>query len=265
MLRLPYASFLQGATPVSLHDLKILAVDDDPSALEAVVDLLRTDGHEVHAATSAEEAVELLHRDSYHLVLTDVVMPGKGGLWLARLVRDKLPRTPVVLVSGRCTLDDAREGLRLGAADYLQKPLEPSTLRGIVARLLEGAPRLPPNRLLAEPTTVVARGAPSEPTAISIPIGTPMKAIEREVIARTLDALRWNKNRTAQVLGISRRSLYNKLERFGITRPAPPLGAGPLAAGAPLPPPAPAPAAPEPPPGLAATTHDAGEAPRARR
>ena len=54
--------------------------------------------------------------------------------------------------------------------------------------------------------------------SIRVPIGTRMKDIERAVIARTLEAYRWNKNRTAKVPGISRRSLYNKLERYRIAR-----------------------------------------------
>ena len=200
-------------------EYKILAVDDDPEALEAVVDLLRADGHEVHAASGLEEAEDLLHRESYHLVITDLVMPGGSGVDVTRLVREACPQTRVVLLTGRPSLPTAVEALKLGASDYLSKPIDPAALRKLVAELLADRPRVPPNRLLA--VTREERAPAADAPAIQLPIGTTMKEVEREVIARTLDAHRWNKNRTARVLGISRRSLYNKLERYAITKPVP--------------------------------------------
>jgi DNA-binding NtrC family response regulator len=202
---------------VSSSEYKILAVDDDPEALEAVVDLLRADGYEVHAAGNLAEAEELLRRETYHLVVTDLVMPGGSGIDLTRLVHQALPETRVVVVTGRPSLPSAVEALKSGAADYLEKPVDPAGLRRLVEELLADRPRLPPNRLLAEPH--VDRVAEGTTPAIQVPIGMTMKEVEREVIARTLDANRWNKNRTARILGISRRSLYNKLERYAITRP----------------------------------------------
>src|SRR4051794_24699189 len=92
----------KGAT---LVDYKILAVDDDAAALEAVVDLLRGEGYEVHAASSAEEAEELLHRESYHLVVTDLVMPGgKSGIELTAVVKENLPQALVLMVTGQPSL-----------------------------------------------------------------------------------------------------------------------------------------------------------------
>jgi DNA-binding NtrC family response regulator len=230
---------------VSLVEYKILAVDDDPEALEAVVDLLRADGHEVHAAASLDEAEDLLHRESYHLVVTDLVMPGGSGIDVTRLVREALPQTPVLVLTGRPSLETAVEALKLGASDYLSKPVDPAALRRLVGDLLRDRPRVPPNRLLAVVREDRSRPPVAGAPAIQLPIGTTMKEAEREVIARTLDANRWNKNRTARILGISRRSLYNKLERYAITRPVPhELGGLPAAAGpAPHAPPPPEPAA----------------------
>lgn len=219
---------------MKLVEYKVLVVDDDPEALEAVVDLLRADGHEVHAASSLEEAEELLHRESYHLVVTDLVMPGGSGIDVTRLVREALPQTRVVMVTGRPSLATAVEALKLGASDYLEKPVDPAALRRLVADLLADRPQVPPNRLLDEVREDRSRASADE-AAISLPIGTTVKAAERELIARTLDANRWNKNRTARILGISRRSLYNKLERYAITRPLPQEIGGPAEAPAPRP------------------------------
>lgn len=131
-------------------DYKILAVDDDSAALEAVVDLLRGEGYDVHAASSGEEAVELLHRETYHLVVTDLVMPGMSGVELTRLVKENLPETAVLLVTGHGSLGVAVEAWKAGAADYLTKPVEPSRLKQQIASILEGRPPWVPNRLLTE-------------------------------------------------------------------------------------------------------------------
>lgn len=138
-------------------DYKILAVDDDSAALEAVVDLLRGEGYDVHAASSGEEAEELLHRETYHLIVTDLVMPGMGGLELTRLVKENLPDTAVLLVTGHGSLEIAVEAWKAGAADYLTKPVDPSRLKGQIARILEGRPPYVPNRLLTE-----GKGVPFE-------------------------------------------------------------------------------------------------------
>ena len=110
-------------------DYKILAVDDDAAALEAVVDLLRGEGNEVHAAAGAEEAEDLLHRESYHLVITDLVMPGgKSGIDLTRVVKENLPQAQVLMVTGQPSLQSAVTALKAGAVDYLTKPVDPGKL-----------------------------------------------------------------------------------------------------------------------------------------
>jgi DNA-binding NtrC family response regulator len=132
-----------------MHDAKILVVDDDAAALEAAVDLLRGEGYEVHAAGSVEEAEELLARDSYHLVISDMVMPGKSGLDLTRIVHENLPQAAVVVVTGHATFTSAVDVLKAGASDYMDKPIDANRLREVVRRLLADRPRYVPNRLLA--------------------------------------------------------------------------------------------------------------------
>lgn len=117
-------------------EYRILAVDDDPVSLEAIVDLLRDDGHEVHAATTAEEAEDLIRRQAYDLVVTDLILPGRSGIDLVGAVRATLPQTPVLVVTGHATLRSAIEALKAGALDYLTKPLDGQQLRGLVAKAL---------------------------------------------------------------------------------------------------------------------------------
>ncbi|AKU92321.1 sigma-54-dependent transcriptional regulator [Vulgatibacter incomptus] len=115
---------------------RILAVDDDAVALEAVVELLRGEGHVVDGASSPAEADELLRTERYNLVITDLVMPGRSGIELTRSVRETLPDAAVLVVTGHATAQSAIAALKAGALDYLTKPLEPGLLRSVVSTAL---------------------------------------------------------------------------------------------------------------------------------
>lgn len=117
---------------------RVLAVDDDPAALEAIVALLQKDGFEVHTAASAEAAEELLSRFSYPLIITDLVLPGQSGIDLVRRAGERQPEAASIVVTGHATLRTAIEALKAGAADYLTKPVDPEELRALIAHALEG-------------------------------------------------------------------------------------------------------------------------------
>jgi len=204
-----------------LTGFRILAVDDDRTVLDAVVELLHTDGHAVETASCAEEAEALLCERFFDLVITDQVMPGQSGLDLIRVVQERDLGTPVLLVTGQAFLTTAAEALGAGAVDYLIKPIDPQHLRAVVNRVLRSAQESAgdPPAYISPPGVDQLLQVSDSQGMIQIFIGTRMKEIERTVIACTLDALGWNKNKTAKVLGISRRSLYNKLARYHIVRP----------------------------------------------
>jgi DNA-binding NtrC family response regulator len=115
---------------------RVLAVDDDPAALEAIVALLQTDGYEVHTATSAEEAESILAGATFPLIITDLILPGKSGIDLVRHAADTHPHAFAIVVTGHATLPTAVEALKAGAIDYLTKPVDPGQLRGLIAGLL---------------------------------------------------------------------------------------------------------------------------------
>lgn len=122
---------------------RVLAVDDDPAALEAIVALLQKDGFEVHTAASAEAAEELLSRFSYPLIITDLVLPGQSGIDLVRHAGARQPEAASIVVTGHATLRTAIDALKAGAADYLTKPINPEELRGLIAGALEARSRRP--------------------------------------------------------------------------------------------------------------------------
>ena len=211
---------------------RVLVADDDPATLALIASTLRASGYEVETAPDGQAAVERVARGGIDVVLLDAVMPRLSGFDACRTIRglgDDF--VPVALAFAKTDPKSRIEALKIGASDYLSKPIDPAALRKLAAELLADRPQVPPNRLLA--VARAERAPVADAPAIQVAIGTTMKEVEREVIARTLDAHRWNKNRTARVLGISRRSLYNKLERYAITKPVPEEIGGPPAPPAP--------------------------------
>ncbi len=117
--------------------LRVLAVDDVAAILRFLVSALTAQGCETSAASTAEQALELLSQQSYDLVISDINMPGLSGLDLLRAVKSKQPDTPVVLITGAPSVDSAVFGLRHGAYDYLAKPFSAKEVGALIHRLRE--------------------------------------------------------------------------------------------------------------------------------
>jgi len=101
----------------------ILVVEDQESARESLVDLLRGEGLEVHAAADGKAGIALIDQHDIDLVLTDLSMPGADGIAVLRHISEVSPQTLVILMTAHATVDTAVEAIRLGAQDYLLKPL----------------------------------------------------------------------------------------------------------------------------------------------
>jgi two-component system response regulator PilR (NtrC family) len=100
-----------------------LVAEDQDSARESLVDLLQGEGYEVHAAPDGKAGMALVNEYDLDLVLTDLSMPNADGMALLRHIRDVSPQTLVILMTAHATVDTAVEAIRLGAQDYLLKPL----------------------------------------------------------------------------------------------------------------------------------------------
>jgi|GEM_PF-504032 len=114
--------------------LPILVVDDEQSVRSVLTQVLKEDGFEVTAAANAEEAITLLQKRSYALVITDIVMPGISGIELLRKIKTRFSATEVIIITSQASLDTAVEALRCGAYDYLFKPFEDLSLISACAR-----------------------------------------------------------------------------------------------------------------------------------
>src|SRR4051812_16999160 len=116
---------------------KILLVDDEPSILLTVAEILRLEGYEVRPVVDGASAIAAIREAHYDLVLTDLRMKGIDGLGVLAEVRKQSPNTVTVMMTGYASVDSATEALQLGAYDYLLKPVEVSALKLAVQRSLE--------------------------------------------------------------------------------------------------------------------------------
>jgi two-component system response regulator AtoC len=107
---------------------RVLLVDDEENVRLALRTYLRKQGYDVAAAASVDEALALLERDAFDYVVTDVRMPGRSGLDLLALVRERHAGTTVVVMSAYGSVEQALEAIKAGAYDYVAKPFKPEEL-----------------------------------------------------------------------------------------------------------------------------------------
>ncbi len=117
---------------------KILVVDDEEKICRNVEKILSTGDCEVNYALSAHEALEKMAKESYSLLISDIVMPGMNGLEFLKLVKNQWPLTKVLIFTAYASTDSAVKAIRLGALDYIPKPFTPDELRLPVALALAG-------------------------------------------------------------------------------------------------------------------------------
>lgn len=116
----------------------ILIVDDSPTFQKQLSGLLGKRGYRLACASSGEEAVQLLRTGHFNLVLTDIIMPGMSGLNLLKMIKETSPDREVIIVTGNASSFTAIKALRLGAYDFIVKPIDDETiLYNVVERTLE--------------------------------------------------------------------------------------------------------------------------------
>lgn len=116
---------------------KILAVDDDYASRLLLKKSLKNDRYEVSLCESGEKALELIQEEKFDLVITDLIMEGIGGLELMEEIKKKDPELSLILLTGHASIETAIETVRLGASDYLLKPINVDELGFRVKRALE--------------------------------------------------------------------------------------------------------------------------------
>lgn len=127
---------------------RVLVVDDDESLRRVTQVQLEQAGFETETAADGSEALAALQKTTFQLVITDLKMPGMSGLELLRRIRADYPEVIVVVITAYGTVESAVEAMRVGAYDYITKPVHPEELELVARRALQHLELLEENRAL---------------------------------------------------------------------------------------------------------------------
>jgi len=115
----------------------ILIVEDDPTVGESLRSLLKKKGYTISLAPNGKDALHLFRQGHIDLVITDLVMPKMNGIELLEAVKSLRPETEVIVISAQGTIEEAVQAMKLGAFDFIEKPINPRVISLLVERALE--------------------------------------------------------------------------------------------------------------------------------
>lgn len=198
---------------------QILVVDDEIGIRELLSEILLDEGYQVHLAENAEQARAFRNEREPDLVLLDIWMPDTDGVALLKeWVDQDLLTMPVVMMSGHGTIETAVEATRIGAVDFLEKPIALQKLLGAIAKAIkEGAPK---PQLAETPNQNINPDAVGQEQQFSLSLDLPLREARDRFDAFYFDYhLRkelGNVMRVAEKIGVERTHLYRKLKQLGI-------------------------------------------------
>jgi CheY-like chemotaxis protein len=188
---------------------RILLCTADESFSRSLARLLRAAAYDVVAADGPGSLAHI-ERDAFDAVVTDLRMPDADGFAILDAVRAKAPQTPVIVLSGSAQIQDAMCAMRLGACDFLVKPVDVKSLEKALGRALKTA--RPPTPNVGPDAVAWGNRTASTPTGTT-DLHARLKSVEDRMVADALVRTRGNKNRAAALLGLDRPSLLEKLRR----------------------------------------------------
>jgi DNA-binding NtrC family response regulator len=120
-----------------MRKARILVVDDEEIVLKSCRKILEGGGHQVFTALSGEAAFDLLEKELFDIVITDIKMPGIDGIQVLERIKEKYPDVAVIMITGYSTVQSAVQAMKLGAFDYIPKPFTPDEVLIVVEKALE--------------------------------------------------------------------------------------------------------------------------------
>lgn len=191
----------------SAPSFNLLLVDDDLDVLGANARFLRLNDISVVLASSADVALERLQSDDIDAVITDLYMPDGDGFEFASKARALKPLVPIVFFSGYATVGDVVSAMRLGAVDFLEKPVEPELM---LARVVSLRDRY--EGIVLSPALAV------DPADGQVPFKERVLAYEKLLIEQSLNQHDGKVLKVMEQLQINRRTLNDKMKRLGVHR-----------------------------------------------
>ena len=204
----------------------VLLVDDEARLRDVLVKSIRTLGHEVTGAGSAEEALRLMKDHPRAVAIVDLNLPGMSGMDLFAELRQKYPATQVIVLTGFGDLDTAQQAIRLDVVDFLTKPCHLGDLEQALDRAgrrlhdpdTKPDPRLDRVETLADEGELAKPRLPTPPPAPVMPVepekGQTLEELERRAILAALRRHDGHRRKAAAELGVSLRKLYYCLSRY---------------------------------------------------
>lgn len=201
----------------------VLVVEDRPSVLKVMVAILEG-AYQVSTAADGGTALSLLQSGTFDVLLTDVRLPGATGFDVLREVRSVSPGTSVVMMTAYANIPDAVSAMRMGAYDYVAKPLDADEIKLVVARAAaraRGATSLEAPAggedaapLITNPPQDIARGYHSA-------IEEARQRASRAYLVELLRLSEGNVTRAATLGGLTRESLHRLMRKYGLRASTP--------------------------------------------
>ena len=207
-----------------MQSKQILVVDDEIGIRELLSEILFDEGYQVHLAENAEQARAYRNEHDPDLVLLDIWMPDTDGITLLReWVDQDLLTMPVVMMSGHGTIETAVEATRIGAVDFLEKPIAMQKLLSTIAKAIkEDEPKLQASEGKSQKIILNVEGQDVDGPMlqINLPMDLPLREARDHFDSVYFDYhLRkevGNVSRVADKVGLERTHLYRKLKQLGI-------------------------------------------------
>ena len=114
----------------------ILVVDDEPIVRESIRDWLKDTGYQVLTAETGEEALEIIERQDFSIMVLDIRLPGKTGITVLKEVKAQRPWIKSIIITAYPSAETTDEAMKLGAVDYLIKPIAPDDLERLIRETL---------------------------------------------------------------------------------------------------------------------------------
>jgi len=195
----------------------ILVVDDEIGIRELLSEILFDEGYRIHLAENAAQARSFREHQVPDLVLLDIWMPDTDGLTLLKeWVEQDLLTMPVIMMSGHGTIETAMEAMRIGASDFLEKPIALQKLLATVAKAIkQGVPAVG-LRLIESETEIVGEGGIQTTLPLDLPLREAREHFDSLYFNYQMQKENGNISRIAEKAGIERTHLYRKLKQLGI-------------------------------------------------
>jgi len=200
---------------------EILVVDDEIGIRELLSEILFDEGYQVYLAENAEQARACRLEREPDLVLLDIWMPDTDGVTLLKeWIEQDLLTMPVVMMSGHGTIETAVEATRIGAADFLEKPIALQKLLSTIAKAIREDTLKPQTQAVEAQSQKITLNIDGQAQQFFLPLDLPLREAREHFDALYFDYHLQrevgNVSRVAEKVGLERTHLYRKLKQLGI-------------------------------------------------